>query len=281
MVTDLMDRTKYQAQIRRDNPTCMLFLIDQSGSMNESAMASNRAKKHAVVSVLNRFLYNVSIRCAQGENNEVFPYFSVGVIGYSNQSARSAFVGPLEGRQLVTISELANHATLQAVREGNKTVTQRVWFQAAADGGTPMCAGLRMARETVGGFLNEHPDCFPPIVVHITDGESTDGDPSQEAEQLKLLESRDGRVLLFNVHISSIGATGIIFPSNEKALPDAFARLLFNMSSELPVKILEDAARQGHSVTPGARAFAFNTDMSQLTNILDVGSRSAMQQMAR
>lgn len=281
MTVDYMEAQKYQAQIRRDNPTCILFIIDQSGSMNDAAMGTQRAKKQAVASVLNRFLYNMTIRCAQGEGNEVYPYFHVGVVGYSNDSAQSIFTGALQGRNLVTISELASHARLQQTQEGGRLVTQRVWFDAFATGGTPMCAALKLGGDIVSDFIVNHNECYPPMVVHITDGESTDGDPTQEALRISNLESRDGKVLFFNLHISSISSTGIIFPSSDAGLPDSFARMLFGMSSVLPQRIIEDAGKQGYGINHGARAFSFNTDMSQLTSILDVGSRRAMAQMQR
>ena len=37
-----------------------------------------------------------------------------------------------------------------------------------------MNQALGMAANTVDGFIKAHPGCFPPVVIHITDGESTD-----------------------------------------------------------------------------------------------------------
>jgi hypothetical protein len=41
-----------------------------------------------------------------------------------------------------------------------------------------MCGALGQAQTVVQSWLSQHPDCFPPVVIHITDGESTDGDPT-------------------------------------------------------------------------------------------------------
>ena len=48
----------YQAEISRDNPTCLLFVIDQSGSMGEKT-ESGRSKAHFVADVLNKTLYTL------------------------------------------------------------------------------------------------------------------------------------------------------------------------------------------------------------------------------
>ena len=53
-----------------------------------------------------------------------------------------------------------------------------VWFEPVADGGTPMCQAAGEAKRIIEGWIAEHPDSFPPIVIHITDGESTDGNPT-------------------------------------------------------------------------------------------------------
>ena len=43
----------YQAEISRDNPTCFLFVIDQSGSMDEKT-ETGTSKAQFVADVLNK-----------------------------------------------------------------------------------------------------------------------------------------------------------------------------------------------------------------------------------
>ena len=43
-------------------------------------------------------------------------------------------------------------------------------------------------------------------MVHITDGESQDGNPIPYADALKSLATEDGNVLLFNCHLSMTAA---------------------------------------------------------------------------
>ena len=104
----------YSAEISRTNPSCFLFLIDQSGSMQDPAppamgadapAAGTRAKAQSVADAVNRLLQNLVIKCAKSEG--VRDYYQVGVIGYG-AGVGPALGGPLAGRDLVPISEIAN-----------------------------------------------------------------------------------------------------------------------------------------------------------------------------
>src|SRR5579862_8560987 len=110
----------YSAEISRSNPSCFLFLIDQSGSMQDSidaasvagsdgparggdgpAPTSGRTKAQGVADAINRLLQNLVIKCAKSEG--VRDYYHVGVLGYGAKVG-SAFGGALAGRALVPIS---------------------------------------------------------------------------------------------------------------------------------------------------------------------------------
>src|SRR2546425_3263556 len=95
----------YSAEISRNNPSCFLFLIDQSGSMADN-FSGEVAKKKAdgVADAINKLLQNLCIKCAKEEG--VRDYFHVGVIGYGAH-VQPAFGGMLAGRELVPISEIA------------------------------------------------------------------------------------------------------------------------------------------------------------------------------
>jgi hypothetical protein len=78
----------YTAEISRTNPSCFLFLIDQSGSMEDPFRSGELTKKKAdgVADAINRLLQNLVIKCAKSEG--IRDYYYVGVIGYG------AKVGP-------------------------------------------------------------------------------------------------------------------------------------------------------------------------------------------
>jgi hypothetical protein len=272
----------YSAEISRTNPSCFLFLIDRSGSMDDPLTTGEgrRTKADGVADAVNRLLQNLVIKCAKSEG--VRDYYYAGVIGYGSK-VDVAFSGALAGKELVAISEIADNPArveerTKKIDDGagglvDQTVKFPVWFDAIARGGTPMCGALDRARTILDGWVTDHPEGFPPIVINITDGESTDGDPTGAAERLRALQGSDGNVLLFNAHISSHQASPIEFPDDESTLPDEYAKLLFRISSELP-RYMQSAARgEGYAISDGARGFVFNADMVSVIRFLDIGTR--------
>ncbi|BFO21430.1 hypothetical protein SHKM778_78180 [Streptomyces sp. KM77-8] len=96
-----------------------------------------------------------------------------------------------------------------------------------------MCEALRYTHKVLDRWVAEHPGSFPPIVLNLTDGESTDGDPAGPAQQLRSVGTENGPTLLFNLHISSDVATPTHYPSTDAGLPQMGAKL-FSMSDVLP-----------------------------------------------
>jgi hypothetical protein len=276
------DVMPYTAEISRSNPSCLMFLIDQSGSMGDS-FAGNEARRKkctGVADAINKLLQNLVIKCAKEEG--VRDYFSVAVIGYGAQVG-SAYVGQLAGRELVPISEIANlparvEERTRSVEDGagglvNQAIRFPIWFDPIANGGTPMCEAFGRAASQLETWVAQHPNAFPPVVINITDGEATDGDPSAEAEKIKKLRTSDGETLLFNVHLSAAADKPIEFPESETGLPDQYAQLLFRMSSVLPEHLLGQARNEGYRVTQGSKGFVFNADLVAVVKFLDIGTR--------
>jgi hypothetical protein len=273
----------YTAPISRNNPTCLLFLLDQSSSMLEAFGAQpEKTKAAGVADALNRLLQNLILKCARAEG--VRDFFHVGLVSYGGR-VQSAFGGALAGKNIVPISQIADNPLRVEVRkrkveDGAGGLVEEefkfpVWFEARPTGRTPMCEALRAAKEGLQVFLGIQPNCYPPIVINITDGHPTDGDPRDAAAELRALTSTDGNVLLFNAHISDKVNRPVEFPENESGLPDDYARLLFRMSSELPPKLLDAAKGAGLAVSPHSRGFVFNADLVAVIRFLDIGTRVA------
>jgi hypothetical protein len=92
-----------------------------------------------------------------------------------------------------------------------------------------MCAALTQAATDLVSWCDAHSSSYPATVIH-TDGESTDGSPEDIASHLRQIQTNDGSILLFNLHVSSTRAEPIKFPSSESTLPDTYAKLLFRRS---------------------------------------------------
>lgn len=273
----------YTAEISRNNPSMILFLLDQSGSMQDVfEPESGVTKAQALADAINKLLQTACIKCAREEG--IRDYFHVGVIGYGKQVG-PAFAGSLSGRELVAISEVGGmpariDTRTKKVPDGagglvDQEVKFPIWFDAVANGGTPMCAALQEARRIVQGWLTNHPNCFPPVVINITDGESTDGDPAADGASVRSLASSDGGILLFNLHVSSQQGATIVFPSSDVGLPDQYAKLLFEMSSSLTPFMVSEARKLGFNVSEGARGFVFKSDLVSAIQFLDIGTKPA------
>lgn len=296
----------YTAEISRSNPSCFLFLIDQSGSMDEvmspedpraldrpvhvdgttyTHTASGKTKAQAVADSINRLLQNLVIKCAKSEG--VRDYYHVGVIGYGGDNTADrvgpAFGGALAGRELVPVGEIANSPARidersKKVDDGagglaDQKVKFPIWFDAVAAGGTPMCTAFRRAHSILSAWNAQHSNSFPPICINITDGESTDGNPTAPADELKSLSNSDGNVLLFNVHITARQGAAVEYPDSDAALPEQNAKLLFNISSLLPTHMQNIARQEGIPVSETSRGFAYNADLVSLIRFLDIGTR--------
>ncbi len=273
----------YSAEISRTSPTAILFLLDQSSSMLEPFGGQpEKRKADGVADALNRLLQNLVLKCAKADG--IRDFFHVGMIRYGGR-VESAFGGPLAGQTLVPVKEIANNplrveGRTRKVDDGAGGLIDQnfkfpIWFEAHPTGRTPMCEAFAKAKEFLTAFLAAQPGCYPPIVINITDGQPTDGDPREAAKAVRALASKDGNVLLFNAHLSDKQNRPVEFPSEEGGLPDDFAKLLFRMSSELPPKLLDAAKADGFKVGPGSRGFVFNADLVAVIRFLDLGTRVA------
>jgi hypothetical protein len=271
----------YNAQITRDNPTCLIFLIDRSSSMSKPfGRQPDKQKAAGVAEILNDLLYNLTIQCAKGGG--IYDYLHLGIIGYGRE-VESAFGGPLAGRRLVTVGDLGNnpleiqdHESIEkdfAGRDVRKVKKRPVWIRPMAGGNTPLAEAFTMAAARVQEFIGSFPRCFPPLILNLTDGKPTT-DPRPQAKTLCSMESRDGKVLLFNVHLSDQNDAPIEFPAREDQLTDKFARFLFRLSSILPPKCVEAARATGLHVEPQSRGFVFNADFVSMHKFLEFGTKT-------
>jgi hypothetical protein len=275
----------YSAEISRNNPTAFLFVIDRSGSMSEST-PEGLPKAQMLSDVMNRLFSELILKCTKTEG--VRNYFEIGVIGYDSTMG---IVNPLPGElvsnwlnpvSLFETNPLRLEERMKKIPDGAGGIIETsirfpVWFDPIAQGGTPMCAALKMAYDILNHWCATHPTAYPPLLVHVTDGQSTDGDPEGIAKDIQQLSTEDGNVLVFNVHLSKQGGREMMLPSSVQNLPDNFAEKLFNMSSQLPENIVNLAiSEEIVGVSTKSRGFAYQvSDLASLVTFLEIGTRAA------
>ena len=279
----------YTADISRANPACFLFLIDQSGSMTGAlAGQPGQRKMDQAADAINRILDTVSQRCSQGM--DIRDYFHIGVIGYSTNAMGSPNItsilpGTTSEQPFMLISQVVDAAEVEErqVREsdgagGLVEVSRRfpVWLHPHAEYGTPMLTALQAATRALETWVGEHPDSFPPIVINVSDGAATDGDPEEQAQSIMGIQTSDGNALLFNVHLSDVAANPVQYPDSEDVLPqDDYALAMFRISSPLPESSRSQATSMDLPVNENSRGYVFNADMTALVQFLDIGTRAA------
>jgi hypothetical protein len=285
----------YQQQWGASNPGCLIMLLDQSGSMSDpfgnSQAGSGRRKCDMVATILNSFLNELIVTntvVKAGEAPEVRPRADIAVIGYEGTSVSSALGGNFY-KDFVTLPELQNNPLRIEQRERQEVddagnilkipMDFPIWVEPHIGGGTPMCAALQRGFDLAQEWANEHQHNYPPVLINVTDGMATDGDPRTIVDTIYRISTFDGQALLFNVHITDINSSPVAYPANEYELPnDKYAHLLFSMSSVIP-----DTSRAllssllGRPVEQGARGLIFNGDAASVRLMFTFASVPATQ----
>ena len=259
----------YEKSIGANNPSMILMLVDQSGSMDESFSGSDK-RTHAAQAV-NRVIYEIIQNSQKGDGYSDRCY--IGVIGYGENV--DLLVGGM-------VSEVNDHP-LDIVQIPQKTgdgagglvdtiLTMGVWVTPKAENGTPMAEAFEMAYGLLENWIANHPDCFPPVVFNISDGMPNDKNKARNnALSIMQLSTSDGNVLFFNAHIQEAPYEQIVLPSDSNYLEEE-AKFLFDISSIIPEVMAKKASAVGFTPKEGARAFVYKASAENLIKLLTFGS---------
>ena len=303
-LTDALQMTvknkPYTAYITRSTPSVFLFLIDQSGSMSEKVTLENgtsTTKDVFLSDALNATLNSLLDRCIKG--NDIRDYFEVAVIGYGGKSgtvANLAWQGKLAGKSWVTMTELRDNFLEEREEEVERTVRgkavksivkRKTWIEPLSEYQTPMHNAFTLAAELLEDWIVRYKgiNVYPPTILNITDGQFTDAKNDamlDAAQRIMQLKTMDGNALLFNLHISSKDRKSVLFPNRKEELPenDDYARLLFDMSSDLPeIFNLDIAQMRGTDTMSTFTAMAYNASLDKLIGLMNIGTSTTTRQI--
>ncbi len=285
----LQAKIPYTAQITRNTPTAFVFLVDHSVSMQQmtTLYGEEMTMAEAAARIVNNQINELVLRCVKmGDTRH---YYDIAVVGYG-EGAYSGWQGELEGRNWVTPEELKNHPYTKIVtrkeirtRKGVqvKEVEQVQWVTARHDGHwTHYHEAFDYAKDLLADWMIDHheKDCYPPTVIHITDGvfnHASKEEVMQKANELKSMFTNDGNVILFNIHFTDdLDAESVACPIAKTELGgDPYAESLFEMSSLLPERYNPDIARCLNDNRPGRHvAMGMNADATTLIKLMDIGT---------
>ena len=291
----LQAKIPYTAQITRNTPTAFIFLVDHSVSMQQmtTLFGEEMTMAEAAARIVNNQINELVLRCVKmGDTRH---YYDIAVVGYG-EGAYSGWQGELEGRKWVTPEELKNHPYTKIVtrkeirtRKGVqvKEVEQVQWVTARHDGHwTHYHEAFDYARDLLTDWMIDHheKDCYPPTVIHITDGvfnHASKEEVMQKANELKSMFTNDGNVILFNIHFTDdLDADSVACPIAKTELGgDPYAESLFEMSSLLPERYNPDIARCLNDDRPGRHvAMGMNADATTLIKLMDIGTPTNISQ---
>ena len=271
-------RPAYTAKVTSLNPHAVVFLIDQSGSMSEPWI-SEVSKKERVAEIVNETLNVLLAESLDGEE-DLKAYFEVALIGYGGSEltgVRSLIKGTSIEEPFVSISQLREAGEKVVITEGRIKQSVRRWIDPHADGKTPMRRAFEVANNALKPWLENHKDSFPPIVFNITDGDFSDQDPRQIAEEICEGSTNDGNVMLWTAHISSANNETIRYPVFIKDGEDPNILRMFEMCSLVPKAMREHGRMIGVDIPEGARAFLFNSDVNDVVSLLNIGTQGTVK----
>lgn len=291
----LQVKNPYTAQITRNTPTAFIFLVDQSVSMRKkiSLYGEEMTMAEAAARIVNNQINELVLRCIKMD--ETRHYYDIAVVGYGVK-AYSGWQGELEGRDFVSPEELKNHPyTKITTRKETRTrkgvqikeVEQVQWVSARHDGSwTHYHEAYDYTKNLLDDWMKEHhnKDCYPPTIIHITDGMFTNAtreEVVQKANELKALFTNDGNVILFNIHFTAnLNADSVACPIDKSELRgNRFAEALFDMSSLLPERYNLDISRCLNDTRKGRHvAMGVNADVTTLIKLMDIGTPTNISQ---
>lgn len=259
--------------ISSTNPCLIIYLFDQSGSMNDKFGNASHTKAVELANAINDIIYEVGLRCI-GNAGELKNRFELAVIGYgkSDSLVQSGWEGHLAGKWVVSIKNIFE---FPLALESDKPI----WIKPYSVSNTPMTMAFENAKRLCNDWINwgNHRDCHPPILINITDGEATDAGHNfnslrSEVEQIKHMGTNYGSVNILNIHISTRAGDKVLFPSEIAYHSDKFERLLFEMSTPLNENMIRIAQQKGYNIQNNARGYVFNGNATDLINFLNIGT---------
>ena len=247
----------YTAHITKDNPTCALFIVNQSSPTCKEVLFEERMtpKTEVVSEIINRVIRSTISANYNNENDGKSIYFDA--IGYGD------YAYSLWGNKgFLSMQEIA------------KSSNDHLWIKPRSEGGANLFMALRMAIKKIEKWIAMYPDSYPPSIIHITEYRYHGADDSmmvQLANELKYLSTNNGNVLFFNIIITADDKKSLFFPSNRNKLTESYyGDMYYLLSSSLPLSYKRQLSNYLPSPPPAEslRAFACYVPYDKLENLI-------------
>jgi len=243
----------YQKAVNRANPGLIVFVLDDSGSM-AGPLPGTSDPKYVWVERYTKILLSELLARSQemgaGDTIRIKPRYYVYFVPYGSQ--------PVTSWNAQDPAQLDIQSVFTRYADSNYSLGL-----GGRLGGTDAKAAFVEVREFLHRVIPRFQHCFPPMVFHLTDAESTT-DAGDVAEEITRLTTTDGAPLIVNAFLGTstqLRYTGPNdFPgyvSEADAGPSECGQRLFRMSSVIPPTIHANLIEDGifPSIRDGARLF--------------------------
>lgn len=295
----------YSRELSRLYPGLFIILLDQSSSMNTKLEERGRQTTKAEVvtrhvnTIIQEMINNAGVEENDHGRRKKNAYLSV--LGYDDKVISLLSTNP-SNYTPVDIPTLAANPPLEVpeihiVRDlNNKIIRQfeekkKAWVKIRVGRNTNMHLAFRQATEIIDSWLRApadeiapglgkqqpHNECFPPVVINVTDGYFTGSNPRSIVDDLRRIGTQNGNVLVFNCHFTTENRTECIFPKNVNEIdgldPHGYAREMFYLSSEIPETLRRRAEKtMKQPIEVGARCVVYNAKLDTLIRFLRWGT---------
>lgn len=255
----------YEKEIRRCNPGLVFLLIDDSLSMREFLAGTSEPRFKWTETYFGHITEEMVRRCTDMKGDELVikPRYYLTIIKYGSTSE-------LWGDPEMDIQQVA-----QLYTDSGNSLGLGGNFQ-----GTNAKKAFEMVLRNLEQSLAKERflDSFPPMVLHLTDGESQ-SDPRAIVENIKQLFTNDGNVLVANAYIGTQTSLNYNGPEDfpgyvdvSEAGPSEDNTRLFEMSSVAPECIVNNLKADGvfPNFRKGSRLFFDVRTNEMLKNVLQV-----------
>ncbi|HTK06041.1 MAG TPA: vWA domain-containing protein [Ktedonobacteraceae bacterium] len=227
-------------------PALVVYLIDASQSMNDRCGSTTR------IDVVNMALKNAIKDMARRSMRDgvIQRRYKIAIFVYSTK-----VIDVLDG--ICDLPELVR-AGVPILRAG---------------GQTDMAAGFAAVEQLLEAHMAEFQRCPAPLVCHLTDAQFTARDPSSIIQRIQGLRVNDGPVLVENIYVADnmlrkpvqdwYEWSGVL---HTRQLTNAYAKLLFYLSSPLPESYRQNINNYDYHLQPGTSLFfpGTHTDLLRL-----------------
>ena len=265
----------HDKQVSRTNPNLIQMILDDSGSMQTLMPASNKTRYQWVEThagtILTELLARSTVLAASGP--VIKPRYFLDVIKYGTNAE------PWSSEEL-DIGAAAKQFDSQNGSFGLGAKLE----------GTDALQAFQVAYDRLQVMINkpQYRDSFPPMVFHLTDGES-ETDASALAQKMAALSTSNGNVLVVNAYIGT--QTNLTYKGPDdfpgylteaEVGPNEENLHLFRMSSVMPETIRQNLISDG--IFPQIRAgahlfFDVRTELMLQKVIAVVGSTNSRMRM--